>query len=147
MDFFDRQCVVWFSAFNGQVVKSIGTFPVNFKLTLFVVSRDYNAFVAFAGVEFALMMWPLSIVNNSMKLLISALSLSFRSRLTAHAHKLYFDGITFYRVSNIDNRTQNADQLLTQDIDKFSRELAHLYSDLVSTTSFYSRFLGGRASH
>jgi len=40
------------------------------------------------------------------------------------------DGITFYKISNIDNRIQNADQLLTQDIDKFADNLSHLYSDI-----------------
>jgi ATP-binding cassette subfamily D (ALD) protein 3 len=30
----------------------------------------------------------------------------------------------------LDNRLQNADQLLTQDIDKFSENLSHLYSDI-----------------
>lgn len=60
---------IWFSAFNGQVVKSI-------------VSRDRATFVARAGIEFGLMMWPLSVVNNSLKLLINALSISFRERLT-----------------------------------------------------------------
>jgi ATP-binding cassette subfamily D (ALD) protein 3 len=60
---------IWFSAFNGQVVKAI-------------VSRDKGNFIASVVVEFGFMMWPLSIVNNSLKLLINALSLSFRSRLT-----------------------------------------------------------------
>jgi ATP-binding cassette subfamily D (ALD) protein 3 len=46
------------------------------------------------------------------------------------AHNQYLDGITFYKVSNIDNRIQNADQLLTQDIDKFADNLSHLYSDI-----------------
>ncbi|KAI3650106.1 hypothetical protein MP228_005738 [Amoeboaphelidium protococcarum] len=108
---------IWFSSFNGVVVKSI-------------VSRDRRAFVARAGVEFSLMMWPLSIVNNSLKMLINALSICFRDRLTTYAHEAYLSDITFYKVSNIDNRIQNADQLLTQDIDKFSENLAHLYSDI-----------------
>lgn len=72
----------------------------------------------------------MSIVNNSLKLTISALALSFRERLTKFAHNQYLDGITFYKVSNLDNRLQNADQLLTQDIDKFSENLSHLYSDI-----------------
>jgi ATP-binding cassette subfamily D (ALD) protein 3 len=49
--------------------------------------------------------------------------------LTKHAHSLYFKGITFYQVSNIDNRISNADQLLANDIERFSETLAHLYSD------------------
>ncbi|KAI7903409.1 ABC transporter transmembrane region 2-domain-containing protein [Cokeromyces recurvatus] len=108
---------IWFSGFNGSVVKSI-------------VSRDKKRFIALAIVEFGLMMWPMSIVNNSLKLTINALALSFRERLTKHAHNQYLDGITFYKISNLDNRLQNADQLLTQDIDKFSENLSHLYSDI-----------------
>ncbi|KAI9476414.1 MAG: ABC transporter transmembrane region 2-domain-containing protein [Benjaminiella poitrasii] len=108
---------IWFSGFNGSVVKSI-------------VSRDRKKFIALAIVEFGLMMWPMSIVNNSLKLTINALALSFRERLTKHAHNQYLDGITFYKISNLDNRLQNADQLLTQDIDKFSENLSHLYSDI-----------------
>ncbi|ORZ16636.1 ABC transporter transmembrane region 2-domain-containing protein [Lobosporangium transversale] len=108
---------VWFSGLNGSVVKAI-------------VSRDRKRFIAKAMIEFGLMMWPMSIVNNSLKFTISALALSFRERLTKFAHNQYLDGITFYKVSNIDNRIQNADQLLTQDIDKFADNLSHLYSDI-----------------
>ncbi|KAL7749365.1 hypothetical protein RI367_005236 [Sorochytrium milnesiophthora] len=108
---------IWFSGFNGSVVKAI-------------VSRDRKTFIAKAIVEFGLMMWPLSAVNNSLKLCISSLALSFRTRLTRYAHEQYLNGITFYKVSNIDNRIQNADQLLTQDIDKFAESLSHLYSDI-----------------
>ncbi|KAI8382979.1 ABC transporter transmembrane region 2-domain-containing protein [Blakeslea trispora] len=108
---------IWFSGFNGSVVKSI-------------VSRNKKEFIARAIIEFGLMMWPMSIVNNSLKLTINALALSFRERLTKHAHNQYLDGITFYKISNLDNRLQNADQLLTQDIDKFSENLSHLYSDI-----------------
>ncbi|KAI9139562.1 ABC transporter transmembrane region 2-domain-containing protein [Paraphysoderma sedebokerense] len=103
---------IWFSGFNGSVVKSI-------------VSRDKKKMI-----EFALMMWPLSAVNNSLKLCISSLALSFRTRLTRYAHDQYLNGITFYKITNIDNRIQNADQLLTQDIDKFADSLSHLYSDI-----------------
>ncbi|KAG2173801.1 hypothetical protein INT43_005221 [Umbelopsis isabellina] len=108
---------IWFSAFNGQVVKAI-------------VSRNREAFISKAIFEFGLMMWPMSIVNNCLKLTISALALCFRERLTNHAHNQYLNGITFYKIANLDNRLQNADQLLTQDIDKFSENLSHLYSDI-----------------
>ncbi|KAI9304505.1 ABC transporter transmembrane region 2-domain-containing protein [Cunninghamella echinulata] len=108
---------IWFSGFNGSVVKAI-------------VSRNRKSFIAKVIFEFGLMMWPMSIVNNSLKLTISALALSFRERLTKHAHNQYLDNITFYKISNLDNRLQNADQLLTQDIDKFAENLSHLYSDI-----------------
>ena len=92
---------IWFSAFNGVVVRSI-------------VSRDWTLFVKNALILFGVMMWPMSIVNNFLKLTINRLSLSFRSRLTHYAHEEYLKGITFYQVANLDNRIQNADQLLTQ---------------------------------
>ncbi|KAJ1924964.1 hypothetical protein IWQ60_004873 [Tieghemiomyces parasiticus] len=107
---------IWFSSFNGQVVKAI-------------VSRDRARFIAKVAVEFGIMMWPLSIVNNSLKLIINALSLRFRSRLTRHVHDEYLKGITFYKMSNLDARIQNVDQLITQDISKFADSLSHLYSD------------------
>lgn len=71
----------------------------------------------------------MSIVNNALKTNIKALSLAIRNRLTKHAHDLYFKNITFYQVINIDNRINNADQLITSDIDKFADSLSHLYSD------------------
>lgn len=108
---------IWFSAFNGVVVRSI-------------VTRDWDLFKRNAIIRFAVMMWPLSIVNNLLKLNINMLALSLRSRLMFFAHRKYLNSMTYYRVSNLDNRIQNADQLLTQDIDKFSDTLTHLYSDI-----------------
>ena len=64
-----------------------------------------------------------------MKVCIKALALSFRTRLTEYAHAKYLQSMVYYKVSNLDNRIQNADQLLTQDIERFSENLAHLYSD------------------
>lgn len=55
-----------------------------------------------------------SFTNNSLKLVINKLSLAFRSRLTRYAHDEYLRNIVFYKVSNLDNRIQNIDQLLTQ---------------------------------
>ncbi|RKP33592.1 ABC transporter transmembrane region 2-domain-containing protein, partial [Dimargaris cristalligena] len=107
---------IWFSSFNGMVVKAI-------------VSRDRARFISKVALEFGFMMWPLSIVNNSLKLIINALSLRFRTRLTRHAHSEYLKGITFYKMTNLDARIQNVDQLITQDISKFSDSLSHLYSD------------------
>jgi ATP-binding cassette, subfamily D (ALD), member 3 len=92
---------IWFSGFNGVVVRSI-------------VTRDWELFVKNALILFGFMMWPMSVVNNSLKLVISKLALAFRTRLTRYAHDQYLQGITFYQVANLDNRIQNADQLLTQ---------------------------------
>ncbi len=108
---------IWFAAFNGRVVRSI-------------VTRDWRLFVKNAVIVFAVMMWPMSFINNSIKLIISRLTLSFRSRLTQFAHQQYLHDLTFYKVVNLDNRLQNIDQVLSQDIVKFADSLAHLYSDI-----------------
>ncbi|KAJ1499288.1 ATP-binding cassette sub- D member 3, partial [Coelomomyces lativittatus] len=107
---------IWFSGFNGKVVKAI-------------VCRDRKTFLTKALFEFGFMMWPLSMVNHSLKLCISSLALAFRTRLTQYAHNQYLKGFTFYRVAN-DPKMHNPDQLLTQDVDKFADALSHLYSDI-----------------
>lgn len=38
-------------------------------------------------------------------------------------------GFTFYKMSNLDNRISNADQLLTNDIDKFCESVTDFYSN------------------
>lgn len=39
-------------------------------------------------------------------------------------------GFTFYKMTNLDNRIANADQLLTQDVDRFCEGIVELYSNL-----------------
>lgn len=107
---------IWFSSFNAKVIQSI-------------TSRNKAAFFKLLFVHFGFMMFPLSITNNLLKLNINLLSLSIRDNLTRFAHKNYFSKIAFYKLSNLDNRINNPDQLLTHDIDKFSSTLAHIYSD------------------
>ncbi|KAJ1505063.1 ATP-binding cassette sub- D member 3, partial [Coelomomyces lativittatus] len=92
-------------------------------------SSSSTTFLTKALFEFGFMMWPLSMVNHSLKLCISSLALAFRTRLTQYAHNQYLKGFTFYRVAN-DPKMHNPDQLLTQDVDKFADALSHLYSDI-----------------
>ncbi len=55
-------------------------------------------------------------------------------------------GFTYYKVSNLDNRIANADQLLTQDVEKFCTSVSELYSNIskpILDIVIYARKLSG----
>lgn len=113
---------LWASSNGGHVVKAI-------------VGRDKDAFVQKAIIDIAIMMFPMSFVNNSLKYTISRLKVLMRRRLSMHFHDKYLSSNTFYKVSNLDSRIRNIDQLLTVDIERFCSSLADLYSN-ISKPSF-----------
>ena len=43
---------------------------------------------------------------------------------------MHYRGFTFYKMTNLDNRIANPDQLLTQDVEKFCDTLGDLYSNI-----------------
>ncbi|XP_071026494.1 ATP-binding cassette sub-family D member 3-like [Oncorhynchus clarkii lewisi] len=71
-----------------------------------------------------------ALVNNLLKLGLNELKLKFRERLTKHLYDEYLKGYTYYKMGNLDNRIANADQLLTQDVEKFCNSVVDLYSNL-----------------
>uniref|UniRef100_A0AC35U7T3 ATP-binding cassette sub-family D member 3 n=1 Tax=Rhabditophanes sp. KR3021 TaxID=114890 RepID=A0AC35U7T3_9BILA len=94
-----------------------------------------------------LMCMPLvSVVNNLLKFGLSELKLRFRERFSTHLYNKYLQGFTYYKMSNLDNRIANADQLLTQDVDRFCEGLVDLYSNLskpIVDVALYVTKLGG----
>uniref|UniRef100_A0A8D8XL03 ATP-binding cassette sub-family D member 3 n=1 Tax=Cacopsylla melanoneura TaxID=428564 RepID=A0A8D8XL03_9HEMI len=72
----------------------------------------------------------ISVVNNVLKWSIGELKLRLRTRLTYHLYNDYLRGFTYYKISNLDNRIANPDQLLTADLDKFCDMFADLYSNI-----------------
>lgn len=108
---------LWASSNGGHVVKAI-------------VGRDKKMFIKRAIVDIATMMFPMSFVNNSLKYMISRLKVLMRRRLSMHFHDKYLSTNTFYKVSNLDSRIRNIDQLLTVDIERFCSSLADLYSNI-----------------
>uniref|UniRef100_A0A665U0B6 ATP-binding cassette sub-family D member 3 n=1 Tax=Echeneis naucrates TaxID=173247 RepID=A0A665U0B6_ECHNA len=73
---------------------------------------------------------PIALVNNFLKLGLNELKLRFRERLTKKLYDRYLQGFTYYKMGNLDNRIANADQLLTQDVEKFCNSVVDLYSNL-----------------
>jgi len=91
-------------------------------------------------------MIPIAFVNNLLKYGLWSIGLNFRVRLTQYLYQHYLKGFTYYKISNLDNRISNADQLLTQDVEKFSQSVAELYSNLskpILDIIIYARKLSG----
>jgi len=109
-------CDVWMIQ-NGTLIESaiIGRSSELFKTYLF---------------RFIYAMPVISIVNNTLKYGLNELKLRFRTRLTYHLYERYLRGFTYYKMSNLDNRISNPDQLLTTDVEKFCNSVADLYSNL-----------------
>ncbi|XP_030064367.1 ATP-binding cassette sub-family D member 3 isoform X2 [Microcaecilia unicolor] len=109
-------CDVWMIQ-NGTMIESaiIGRSRKDFKKYLF---------------NFIAAMPAISLVNNFLKLGLNELKLCFRKRLTKYLYDEYLQSYTYYKMGNLDNRIANADQLLTQDVEKFCNSVVDLYSNL-----------------
>ncbi|WFD00814.1 ATP-binding cassette long-chain fatty acid transporter pxa2 [Malassezia yamatoensis] len=73
---------------------------------------------------------PAVFTNSMINYLSSALSLAFRVRLTDYIQHRYLQNLTFYKLTNLDDRVKNADQLITVDVNLFSRALSTLYGNI-----------------
>ncbi|MBN3296668.1 ABCD3 protein, partial [Amia calva] len=109
-------CDVWMIQ-NGTMIESaiIGRTTKDFKKYLF---------------NFITAMPLISLVNNFLKLGLNELKLRFRVRLTKHLYDEYLKGYTYYKMGNLDNRIANADQLLTQDVERFCNSVVDLSFNL-----------------
>ncbi|KJE92701.1 ATP-binding cassette [Capsaspora owczarzaki ATCC 30864] len=110
-----------------------------------IISRDAAGFRE-GLVHFFNALLPISCVTNLLKYGLNELALRFRTRLTNHLYSEYLRGFTYYKISNLDNRIANADQLLTQDLEKFCDSIADLYSNVskpILDIFIYARKLAG----
>lgn len=94
-----------------------------------IIGRDMSLFKVHLY-KFIYAMPLISVVNNMLKYGLNELKLRFRTNLSQHLYDKYLRGFTYYKMSNLDNRISNADQLLTQDVEKFCDAVGELYSNL-----------------
>ncbi|XP_037091738.1 ATP-binding cassette sub-family D member 3-like [Pollicipes pollicipes] len=109
-------CDVWLIR-NGTMIESS------------LIQRNRSGFLTHAW-DYTRMMPIVSLVNNLLKYSLNQLQLNLRVRLTRHLYDQYMKGYTFYQMNNLDNRIQNADHLLTNDVNQFCQGLVDLYSNL-----------------
>ncbi|XP_028821668.1 ATP-binding cassette sub-family D member 3a isoform X2 [Denticeps clupeoides] len=109
-------CDVWMIQ-NGTMIESG------------IISRDMKLF-KMHFYSYIAVIPAIALVNNFLKLGLNELKLCFRVRLTRHLYDQYLRGYTYYKMGNLDNRIANADQLLTQDVEKFCNSVVDLYSNL-----------------
>ena len=63
---------------------------------------------------------PATYTNAMLTFLQKKLAIAFRTRLTKHLHDAYLTKMTFYKVSNLDDRIKNPDHLMSRDVEKVS---------------------------
>lgn len=107
---------IYVANMEGQVVK-------------YIVRRDVANFTWMLS-QWVLVALPATFINSLIRFLESQLALAFRTRLVRYAYDLYFKNDTYYAVSNLDGRLENADHCLTDDLTTFSNHCAHLYSSV-----------------
>ncbi|XP_012144821.1 ATP binding cassette subfamily D member Pmp70 [Megachile rotundata] len=80
--------------------------------------------------KFVTLLPLISVVNNVLKYGIFEMKLRLRTNITRNLMDQYLKGFTYYKMSNLDSRIANPDQLLTTDVDKFCESCTDLYSNV-----------------
>lgn len=81
-------------------------------------------------VSFFLAMPTLTAVNCALKFFLVELKLRLRCNLSNMLYDKYISGLTYYRINVLDNSCPNVDQLLTNDVEKFSHAIVDVYSNI-----------------
>lgn len=80
---------------------------------------------------------PATWTNSWLSYVQNKLALAYRTRLTKEVLRTYLgdeadgpEGKVYYKLSNLDDRIKNVDQMITHDIQRFSTHLAVIYANL-----------------
>ena len=98
------------------------------KIEAIIISRNSKLFNK-GIIKFIKTMLPIALVNNFLKYSIQTLTLLCRKRITENLQSQLLHNFTYYQINNLDSRIHNADQLITDDVQKFSKGLIECYSN------------------
>ncbi|KAJ8769625.1 hypothetical protein K2173_005228 [Erythroxylum novogranatense] len=96
----------------------------------YVLEQDKTAFIRLIGVSI-LQSAASSFIAPSLRHLTSTLALGWRIRLTRHLLKNYLRNNAFYKVFHMSCKNIDADQRITQDLEKLTSELSGLVTGMV----------------
>lgn len=116
-------------------------------ISLYVAALDGKIVASLVRVQpmeffFNIMRWllvaiPATWTNSWLTYIQNKLALAYRTRLTRHVMEEYLgeegqgsDGKVYYKLSNLDDRVKQPDQMITKDIQRFSSHLAAIYSNM-----------------
>ncbi|XP_070325724.1 lysosomal cobalamin transporter ABCD4 isoform X3 [Odocoileus virginianus] len=112
-------------------------------------NKDLNGFKTLTFLSVVL------IVLNSMlksfdQFICNLLYVSWRKDLTEHLHRLYFRGRVYYTLNVLRDDVDNPDQRISQDVERFCRQLSSMASKLIIspfTLVYYTYQCFRRAGH
>ncbi|KAK9950345.1 hypothetical protein M0R45_005839 [Rubus argutus] len=96
----------------------------------FVLEQDKASFIHLIGVS-VLQSAASSFIAPSLRHLTARLALGWRIRLTQHLLKNYLRNNAFYKVFNMSSKSIDADQRITQDLEKLTTDLSGLVTGMV----------------
>lgn len=133
-----KQCVFrngvpqLFILFNAFLVLrtflSIYIAGVKGKIVKGIIAANKKTFFKNMG-NLALLAIPGSITNSVLNYFQNMLALNLRKGLVDSFNNKYVKGKTAYQLINIDSRIENPDQILTEDIEKWTIALSEFYCD------------------
>ncbi|KLO20044.1 hypothetical protein SCHPADRAFT_992162 [Schizopora paradoxa] len=112
---------LYVAALDGKIVATlVRAQPVPFLLNIF---------------RWLLVAIPATACNSLLSYIQNKLAMQYRTRLTEEVMKQYLgdevdQSKIFYKMANLDDRIQNADQMITVDIQRFSIHLAAIYANI-----------------
>eukprot|EP00250_Pteridium_aquilinum_P015282 c22492_g1_i1 orf=410-4411(+) len=96
----------------------------------YVLEQDKAAFIRLTGIS-VLQSAASAIVAPSLRYLAALLALGWRRRMTEHLSSLYFSNNSFYKVFHLSETRIDADQRITQDVEKLGGDLSGLVTGMV----------------
>ena len=111
------------------VIYNVGLIPSEFYDVL--GAKDREQFKPLVVTALGLII-GVALIKSANKFVSGLLYVQWRNHLTSHLHMRYFYDITYYKINNMEDvPLDNADQRITQDVDRFCLRLSDMIAKLI----------------